>query len=453
MNPFMVTAVNVALPLVARELALDTVALGWVTTVYLTATVVFIVPCGRLADIYGRRRLFLIGVVGYIVSSLLCALAPSAEMLIGFRALQGVSNALVAGTSMALLTTVYPTSERGFVLGLYVTAVYSGQTVGPFIGGTLAQTLGWRSIFATTALVGLVVLALSLWKLRTELVGAQGERFDLGGSLIYAVTVVALLSGFSLVPQGLGYGLALAGVVGIAAFVWWEKQVGSPLVDVDLFHRNRVFGLSLLAALLAYSATFAVSFVLSLYLQIAKGISPQAAGSILLFQPIMQAVVSPFAGRLSDRMEPRFVAAGGMAIITTGLAMLATLHEDTPLPFIVGSLMLLGLGFGLFSSPNQNAIMSAVERRSYGVASSLVGAGRVAGQALSMALVSLIFALLVGRVQLTHDVVDPFLRGSRIAFVIFAALCLTNVVISLARGNLRQAGSGEPVGSEGGRAH
>jgi MFS family permease len=206
---------------------------------------------------------------------------------------------------------------------------------------------------------------------------------------------------------------------------------------VNLFRKNTVFAFSNLAALINYSATFAVGFLLSLYLQYIKGLAEQSAGFILVSQPVVMAVFSPFAGRLSDRIEPRLVASTGMALTAAGLFLLTFLNENTALGFIVAILVLLGLGFALFSSPNTNAVMSSVEKKFYGVASGTLGTMRLTGQMLSMGIAMLIFAVYVGEVQITAQYYPPFLSGIRAAFFIFAVLCFGGVFASLARGRAR----------------
>jgi MFS family permease len=243
--------------------------------------------------------------------------------------------------------------------------------------------------------------------------------------------------GFSLLPAMSGAGLILIGVLGISAFVVWELRVEIPVLDINLFRDNTVFAFSNMAALINYSATFAVGFLLSLYLQYIKGLNPQNTGLILVSQPIVMAIFSPLAGRLSDRIEPRIVASIGMALTAIGLFLFTFLNEKTPLEFIVASLILIGFGLALFSSPNTNAVMSSVEKRFYGVASATLGTMRLTGQMLSMGIATLIFAVYVGRVQITPEYYLLFLKSAKAAFVIFAALCFGGIFASLARGKLR----------------
>jgi len=436
LTAFMGSSTNIALPTIGREFAMDAVLLSWVAMAYTLATAMFLLPFGRLADIYGRKRIFTIGVSGYICASLLVGSSVSSAMLIASRMLQGACAAMMFGTSTAILTSAYPPGERGRVLGINVAAVYTGLSVGPFLGGMLTQYLGWRSIFMIGAGLGLVVIGIVVTRMKGEWAEARGERFDLPGAVIYGIAIVAFIYGLSLLPQARGAGLVFAGMILAAGFVRWESGLRQPLLHMDLFRRNRVFALSNLAALINYSATAAVGFLLSLYLQYIKGLSPQQAGLVLIAQPIVQAAFSPLTGRLSDKLESRLVASAGMALTTIGLTLLIFLGNGTPYWYIVLSLISLGFGFALFSSPNTNAVMGAVERRWYGVASATVGTMRTIGMMLSLGIATLIFALQIGRVQITPEYHGPFLASVRIAFSIFAAACFGGIFASLARGKM-----------------
>ncbi len=437
LTPLMGSSVNIALPSIGRELKMDAVLLGWVATAYLLASSMTLVPIGRLADIYGRKRIFTYGVVTFIVSSALTALSNSAAMLIAFRVLQGVGGAMLFSTAVAILTSVFPPEERGRVLGINAAAVYAGLSVGPFIGGLLTQHLGWRSIFWLNVPLGLIVLAFALWKLQGEWAEAEGEKLDIVGSVVYGLSLVTVMYGFTRLPEMSGVGLILAGTIGAAAFVRWELKTNSPVLNIALFRKNTVFAMSSLAALINYSATFAVAFLISLYLQYIKGFSPQMAGIVLVTSPVVQAIFSPLAGRLSDRVEPRVIASTGMGLSAIGLVPFIFLNKDASLPFIIASLVVIGFGFALFASPNTNAVMSSVERRSYGVASAVLATVRQIGMTFSMGIVMLVFAVYLGRVQITPEYHPTFITSLNIAFVIFAVLCFLGIFASLARGKVR----------------
>jgi EmrB/QacA subfamily drug resistance transporter len=443
------SSLNVALPSLGNEFAMSAVLLSWVPTSYLLSSSVCLVPFGRLADIVGRRRIFLIGILLYTLSSLLCAVAPGAGFLIGARVLQGISAALMFGMSIAILTSVFPANERGKALGINSAAVYIGLSLGPFVGGILTQQLGWRSIFWMNVPLGLVMVALVLTKVRGEWSESRGARFDLAGSVIYSFALIALMYGFSLLPGIAGAGTIAAGILGLFVFVRMERRTESPVLDINLFLHNRVFAFSNLAAFINYSATFAVTFLLSLYLAYVRGLTPQETGLVLVVQPVMMALFSPFAGMLSDRIEPRLVASLGMGVIVAGLVFLAFLTAATPLWAIAAALALLGFGFALFSSPNTNAVMSSVGKPVYGVAAGTLATMRMTGQTLSIGIAMLVFALVVGKVQITPEHYPQFLLSVNIAFAIFSVLCVGGVFSSLRRGNIRSGISSAGDGGSG----
>lgn len=436
-TPFMISSINIGLPAIEKEFQTDAILLSWVATSYLLAAAVFLVPAGKLADLYGRKRVYLIGMAVFTVTALLSAVAVSARMLIVFRIFQGAGSAMVFATGIAILSSVFPPQQRGRVLGIAVAAVYVGLSCGPFIGGWLTQHLSWRSIFWSILPVGVLVIVLVLTRLEGEWTGEQGDRFDFIGALIYGLAIVALMYGITLIPALESAGMISIGVVGLVAFVIWENRVAHPVFEVRLFLENRVFAFSCLAALIHYSATFGVTFLLSLFLQYIKGMSPQWAGLVLIASPVMMAVFSPLAGRLSDRIEPRVIASVGMGLTGVGLALLVFVNEATPVIFIVASLMLLGFGFAFFSSPNMNAIMGAVEKRHYGIASGAVGTMRLLGQMFSMGIATLVFAILIGRVQITPDAYPALVRSVHLALLIFACLCGLGIFFSLSRGKMR----------------
>jgi len=433
------SAINVALPPIGAEFGMDAVLLGWVVTAHLLAMAVFMVPLGRAADIWGRKRFFTLGMAVFASSSLFCAFPPSGSALILFRFFQGMGSSMIFGTSVALLTSVFPPGERGRALGINVTAVYLGLSLGPFLGGVLTEYLGWRSIFLLNVPLGLLVVLLTVRRLKGEWIEAAGERFDGLGSVIYALALVSTIYGLTSLPSASGAAFLALGLAGIAAFALVELKSDSPVLNVRIFRENRVFALSNLAALISYGATFAVAFVLTLYLQTVKGLSPLYAGLVLVAQPAVQTVLSPWAGRLSDRMEAQVVASGGMALTAVGLLLLALgLDAETGVGFIMAVLALLGTGFAFFSSPNTNAIMSSVEKRDYGVASGMVGTMRSLGMMTSMAIAMTALSVFMGRVQVTPEVYPQFLEAVTAVLSVFVVLCVVGIFASLARGRVRK---------------
>ena len=434
LTPFMGSSVNLALPVIGAEFAADAIVLSWIPTAFLLAAAMVAVPFGRISDIYGMKRIFSYGVILFTAASFLSAISPSALSLIIFRAFQGMAGGIIFVTGLAIITSVYPPHERGRAIGINIATVYIALSLGPVLGGVMTQYLGWRSLFFAMIPLGITILTITWWKLDSEWAASRGEKFDLKGSLLYSICLVMLLYGFSRLPTLRGIALVGFGIVGFAGFVMFEARVESPLLNIRLF-KNRTFAFSNLAAFINYSANFTVGFLLSLYLQFIKGLDPQSAGLILVAQPVVMAVFSPIAGRLSDRFPAQKLASLGMALCTTGLFILTFITAQTSTAVVSVGLVVVGMGFGFFSSPNTIAIMGSVEKRFYGVASAMVSTMRLLGQMLSMGLALMVFALMIGNVRITPVQYPALLNSIHTVFLICTVLCFLGIFVSLARGN------------------
>ncbi|MEI6822221.1 MAG: MFS transporter [Bacteroidota bacterium] len=437
LTTFIVSANNIAIKSIATEFSMDAVKLNWVSLAYLITAAIFLVPIGKIADIFGRKKIYLIGLISFSLASLFAAIATNDNILIIFRALQGIGAAMIFGTAIAILSSVFPQNERGKVLGYNLAATYLGLSSGPFIGGFMVQQLGWRSIYFAGFLFSLIIFPLVIYKLKAEWHEAKGEKLDIKGSIIYMIGMFGIIYGFSTLPDIKGIILLTAGIIITILFLKLQQQTTFPVLDLSNFKKNTVFIFSNLAAFINYSATFAVGYLLSMYLQYIKGLTPQQTGIILITQPLTMAIFSPLAGRLSDKIEPQLVATIGMGLTLLGLIPFIFLSYNTSTAYITATLFLIGIGFSLFSSPNTNAIMSSVERKYYGVASASVGTMRLTGQAISMGIATLVFTIYIGKVKITPEYYPQFLNSTHTAFIIFAVLCTLGTFASLARGKLR----------------
>lgn len=429
---FMMSAVNVAVPKIGPEFEMGAVLLGWVVTAMTLPQAVILLPAGRLADIYGRKKIFMIGMALFIVSTFLCAIASSGMMLVIFRVFQGISAGMVFGISTAIVTSVFPAEERGRALGINMAAGFIGLSAGPFLGGVLTQHLGWRSIFYISATLFLLSFFLILWKLKGEWSEAKGEKFDISGSAVFIVSITLLLYGFTKIPSTLGIILTIVGILGLAVFARLELKMESPILNIRVFQKNRVFVFSNLAMLIRYAAAFAISFLMSLFLQYIQGYTPSAAGAILVVISVVIVFFSPVAGRLSDKYEPRKVAALGMSISFAGVMLLVFLNAATPLWYIIIALILSGLGVAFFASPNTNAIMGSVEKRFFGVAAGTQGTMRSTGMMMSMGIVMILFSINIGDAGITPETYPAFLTSMKTAYIIFSVLCFLGIFAQLA---------------------
>lgn len=433
LTPFIGSSLNLAIPSIGVSFQASALMLSWVMTSYLLTTVSLLVPFGSLADIIGRKRIFTIGLTIFTCSAFLGAISWSMETMIVFRVLQGLGCAMIFGTGIAMLTSTFPPQERGKVLGTNVAMVYLGLTLGPFLGGFLNHHFGWHSIFLFCGIIALGVLILTIFKLRDTGPGEKSSAsFDTAGALLYMAGVSSFLYGLSsLSSYHFAWFIVIAGLVILGVFVRHELGAVNPVFPLGLFKHNRTFTYANLAALINYCATFALSFLISLYLQTVLHYDSQTAGFILLTQALVMAAVSPFAGRLSDRVHPATVAVWGMGIATLGVFIFAFIGYSMPIWVIIANLMMLGFGFAIFSSPNTNMVMGSVEKRFLGIASATLGTMRMAGQTVSMAMVTLILGWFIGHVELAKAAPDLLIKGIRVSFLVYTVISIFGIVALL----------------------
>jgi EmrB/QacA subfamily drug resistance transporter len=433
LTPFLGSAVNLALPSMGKDLQANAISLSWVISSFMLSSAIFLLPFGRLADIIGRKKVFTAGILLFTLSTFLIIFCHNIVTLIVLRVFQGISSAMIFGTSLAIITSVFMPGERGRAMGINITAVYLGLSTGPVIGGLLTQYLGWRSIFAFLIPFGIISLILIQTKIKTEWAESGDEKFDVTGSLVYAIALFAFMYGFSQLPAVTGWIFLVSGILMAGIFLYFEKKTENPVFDIRLLLQNRVFAFSGLAALINYSATSATGFFLSLYLQYLKGFDARFAGLIMISQPVAMTLLSPVAGRLSDKKNPGVIASFGMALTATGLMLLCFVDMETSIPVIISFLVIIGTGFGLFSSPNSNAIMSSVDKRYLGVASGVVGTMRLIGQMMSMGIAMMLIAIFLGRQTINPQTYPGLLKSMKTGFIIFSGLSILGIFASLAR--------------------
>jgi len=461
MGPLDGSIVSVALPKMGRSLHLTFTASIWVQAVYLLVMAVLLIPLGRLADQRGRVHYYLAGIGIFTVGSLCSALSMNVGWLIASRALQGAGAALLVATSAAIVTAVFPPQERGRALGINIMAVYLGLSVGPPLGGFLTDHFGWRSIFYVNLPIGIAVAACGFLLLpRHELGDERAMRPDPRGTILWGLSLVCLLVPLIFAAQWGWTSPRTLGLLAVAAaslviFIFSELHAADPLLDLDLLFHNRLFAAANLAALLNYMALGAITILTAVYLEVVQGHSAGLTGWLMLAEPAVMAALSPFSGRLSDRVGSRLLASGGMVIVALGMLLLATMPTSSGLVRVMASLGVVGLGMAAFSAPNMSAIMGSVQKRQLGVASAFVGTMRVTGQALSVAVLGGIAASTLGpaggRLLLTLGTPVPgqshasalaaaayvlhhYAHGYRNAMLAGAGLAFVGALASLTRG-------------------
>ena len=417
---------NTLLPVLGRELGTDVAGVEWVTTIYLLVISGLLLSVGRAGDLFGHRRLYLAGFVLFVLGSALCGLAGSAHALVALRAVQALGAAMLMATAPAILTRSFPAGQRGRALGALGTFTYLGLTVGPSLGGWLAGAFGWRSVFYINIPIGVLAIALALRAIADDRVTRRGERFDFVGAALFTAGLVALLVALN---QGHAWGwsspaavaLLAAATLLLVAFVRLERRQSSPMLDLSLF-RSRVFSASVASALLNYACVYAVLFVLPFLLIDGRGLSAQQAGLVLTAQPIVMAIVAPLSGSLSDRVGSRGPATLGMLLLTAGLVCLGLLVPHGALGAIAAALALVGLGVGMFVSPNNSALMGAAPRHRQGIASGVLATARNVGMVLGVGFAGAVFTTVVARAATPAAGLPAGVRASLLAVAGLAAL-------------------------------
>lgn len=436
---FIGSALNLSIPSIGMEFDVSVSLLGWVVTSYILTVAAFSVPFGRLADEIGRKKIFIPGVFLFGLSSIVLVVSPSMGFLIGVRFIQGISGAMIYSTNTPFLIGAFLPSQRGRVIGLNIAATYLGLSLGPVLGGFMNYQIGWRSIFVIPFAFAVFSFSLA-WKALPsdkKLEWSQEnpkEQWDIIGNILYVVTILLAIYGFTMLSNSASspYFL-LVGLVVFIVFVGWERRVKNPLIKVDLFTKNRGFAFSNIAALLNYGATFAVGYLIAIYLQVIMGYSSQTAGFIMITQPAIMMIVAPLAGRLSDRFSSYKLSSIGMGLCALGITILAFVTVASSLAWIITGLLVTGLGFGFFSSPNTNAIMGSVAQEDHGVASSILTTMRSVGHSSSMALVTIVMGIYMGDLPLSQADPQTLVQAIHVVFLVGIFTCLLGVLFSLAR--------------------
>lgn len=431
---FMGSALNLSVPDIEKEFGVSAAEVGWVVTVYMLTCAALAVPFGRIADIFQRRRILWLGILIFGASSAAAVISSEMWMLLAFRLGQGIGASMIFSTNIAILVGAFDGGMRGRVLGYSTAATYVGLSAGPVLGGLLNHNFGWRSVFIAAAAVSAVAFYGAIKKLPQEKQKEDRPSMDIKGNLLYVLSVVSVMYGFSTVNSS-SYGpyiLAGGGVL-LFLFVRVELNTQNPVIDMRLFRSNLSYTFSNLAALLNYGATFAISYLISIYLQVIMGYDSRSAGLILIVSPVIMAVLSPVMGRLSDKYSPYLMSSAGMGLCAAALALFAFLPERSSLFRIMGTLALSGIGFALFTSPNTNAVMASVDKSDYGIASSVLATMRSIGHTTSMAIVTLVVELKLAGGSLAGAEPQEVMSALHMCFYIFTGLCIAGIFIALRR--------------------
>ncbi len=428
--PLSLSATLVAVPAIALDLHANAVYASWIPTSFLLSNLITLLPAGRLSDSYGRKRFYILGTSVFLLSSILAGIADSIEMLLVFRVIQGMGAAMFFSTSMAIVGSVYNGNGRGAALGWMVASVYTGLTCGPLLGGWLTEHFGWHSVFLFQVPLSLITILLSVFKMRGEWRSQDPVKLDWWGSLLLAIWVLSIFVGMTNLPQPAALVCLAAGILFLLLFIRRSNVAANPVIRLKLVWQNHNLSRSLMSAVCMYSANYGLMFLLGLYLQYNRGLSPSDAGKMLMLQAVVMAVVAPVAGRLSDRYSARNLATGGCIMAALGTLMLVFVDQERSLTYIGSALMILGLGFGLFSTPNSNSIFGSVAETKLGIVSALLNLARMMGQMLGMIIITLLISLLIGKTKITPEQYQSLYMVLRWTLVLSLSLALAAAYFS-----------------------
>lgn len=433
LTPFCGSSLNLSMPDMGRTFQVGTSELSWVVEVFLLACAIFTVPMGQLGNRIGKKKVFLMGTVLFSISSLLVYCVTTIQWLMVLRCIQGIASAMIFSTGTAIVALIYPPERRGWAMGMVVFVVYVGLAIGPVIGGFLNYRFGWQSIFYFIGILAAISSIMTILFMKQEWVNREQGHLGVMSICLYMVSLIAGLYGLSeIVTTWWGKYAFAIGIGFTILFVWHEANVAKPLLPVRIFLENKTFSFSSLAAMLNYSASFSVGFLLSLYLQMIMGYASEMTGWVLLVQSVIMALLSPTMGALSDRYGSAMLASTGMGAIAVGLLVVWQAMNMESIWLIVLGLVIIGIGFAMFSAPNNNAIMSSVPPAYFGMASSVINTVRLLGQVLSMAIVA---SILSRNTEATIGSMDPLtlLPNIQYALLVFAVLCIIGIIPSMIR--------------------
>ncbi|MBP3792399.1 MAG: MFS transporter [Methanobrevibacter sp.] len=427
---FLSSGIVLGIPSIAQEFGMNNIVQNWIPTIALLVVAVFTLPAGQISGKFGVKKLLIIGVSIFILASIGACLSFSTETFLFFRVIQGIGMAFLNVSAMAMVVQAIKPQNRGKALGFTVTGIYLAGSLSPVFCGFLVYNFGWRSMFYFVIPFLILCLVIMILKIPGDWKTYENNKIDSIGYLIYGIGILLFIYGFTNLMNAVGVICITVGMCLLIIFGYYELNIDSPAFNMKLF-KNMKFTSSNIAALCSYLAIAAITTILNYHFQYVRGWNAQLAGIILIITPIIMAIMAPNAGRLSDRIHPQKLAAIGMTIATITLAILLFLDENTPIYLIVIAMILQGVGMGLFTTPNTNAIMSSVPPEETPNASAAQSAMRTIGQTMSLGLLTLVFAWFMGNLKLSSRYADLIVQSSQSICLICTVICIIAIFASL----------------------
>lgn len=427
---FLSNGIIIGVPAIAQDFVMNNVVQNWIPTIFFLVVAVFTVPAGQISGKFGVKKSLLAGIIVYLIGSIGGCLSFSTESFLLFRIVQGIGVSFLNVSSMAMVVQAVKPQNRGKALGVTVTGVYLATSLSPVIGGFLVHNLGWRSLFYFVIPFLVLCMILMAVKIPQEWKTYENQPIDKLGSILWGIGILTFIYGFTSLVNTRGVILTIVGIIILCIFGVYELKQSFPVFNLNLFKNNK-FTSSNIAALCSYFAIMVVTTILNYHFQYVRGWDAQMSGLILVITPIIMAVMAPNTGKLSDRIHPQKLAAVGIGIAAVSLGILIFLNEGTPLFVVVLAMILQGIGMGLFSSPNMNAIMSSVPPKYAPTASASQATMRTIGQTMSLGLLTLVFAWVMGNLKLSHEYATMIVQASQTICLICFIACIIAVFASL----------------------
>ena len=428
---FLSVGIVLGVPAIAAEFGMNNVVQNWITTLTALVIAVFTLPAGQISGKYGVKKSLLAGVLIYLIASVGACISFSSEMFLAFRVLQGIGIAFSNVSAIAMVVQAVKPENRGKSLGFTVTGIYLAGSLSPVFCGFLVYNFGWRSMFYFVLPFLALCVVFMMVKIPGEWITYKDSRIDAVGYVLYGIGISLFIYGFTNIMNGFGVISLAIGIILLVIFGYYDLRIESPAFNMKLF-KNTKFTSSNIAALCSYLAIASLTTILNYHLQYVRGWNAQISGIMLIVTPIIMALMAPNAGKLSDKIHPQKLAAIGMSITTVALVILVFLDAETPLYLIVLAMILQGVGMGLFTTPNTNAIMSSVPPNETPNASAAQSAMRTIGQTMSLGIMTLVFALIMGNLKLSSEYADLIVQSSQLICLICTAICIIAIFASLA---------------------
>lgn len=427
---FLSSGIVLGVPSIADEFGMNNIIQNWIPTITLLVVAVFTLPAGQISGKYGVKKSLVAGVTIFLIASIGGALSFSTETFLFFRIIQGIGMAFLNVSAMAMVVQAINPKNRGKALGFTVTGIYLAGSLSPVICGFLVYNLGWRSMFYFVIPFLALCIILMIVKIPGEWKTYENDKIDYTGYIIYGIGILLFIYGFTNLMNTVGIISTIIGICLLIIFAYYELKAESPAFNMKLF-KNLKFTSSNIAALCSYLAIAAITTILNYHFQYVRGWNAQTSGLLLIITPLIMAIIAPNAGKLSDKIHPQKLAAIGMTIATMTLLIMLFLDGSTPVHLIVIAMILQGIGMGLFTTPNTNAIMSSVPPNETPNASAAQSAMRTIGQTMSLGLLTLVFAWIMGSLNLSSEYSDLIVQSSQLVCLICTIICIIAIFASL----------------------